>query len=256
MHCTRNRSRSYLQRLANNNFLFLRLTMYKYLWLIFLFTRVSALSAASLSHQPSCVIAQEAPCSFVNDTVNVIGGNFCLQFHHLKVPGHVPLDLVQYYNNKSSYSSWVGTGMTLNYGFLIQGKSSAGKKQDKYDKYAAFNVELPGGSIVPCIAKSKGYGASYYHLDPEVVHDSFTNCGSGQMSARNNLKNIEMKEVIKSSICKGPGSAIMRFAFTKWSTCIVPFKSTESIQPRDCNKNRIIAEPGPLQSPALYTRIA
>ena len=168
--------------------------MYKALMSVcLLFFSVGQLHAKrsnDLAKQPTSVISEEAPCSFVNDTVNVIGGNFYLQMHHLSVPGHVPLDLVQYYNSKSNYTSWFGTGMSLNYSFAVSTTIDSGKKRDKHGKYHLTYVETPGGSVIRCLGEFKPTSKSDHYLDPEVIHDGFTNCGSGAVSARTNLKNI------------------------------------------------------------------
>src|ERR1700733_9281115 len=121
------------------------------LWL--LYTPLFSAQHTSLANQPPSVVAQAAPSTFVNGTVNAIDGNFCYAFHCLTVPGAVPLDLMQYYNSKSSYSSWLGRGMSLNYSFWIAGKEYSEKPDDKYDKYAAVLAEAEGGSIIRCFAK-------------------------------------------------------------------------------------------------------
>lgn len=67
---------------------------------------------ASLKNEPVC-LTEALPNSFVNNSVNAIDGTFYYAMHHIAVPGHVPLDLTQYYNNTGSFSSWIGTGMSL-----------------------------------------------------------------------------------------------------------------------------------------------
>lgn len=150
-----------------------------------------------LAKQPTCVIGEVAPCGFVNETVNVVDGNLYLRLCHLSVPGHVPLDLIQYYNSQSGYDAWFGKGMGLNYSFWMQGKSDSGKSRDVYGKYEALVAEAPGGSILSCIAKGIEEGSQDYFIDPKVIHNSFTNCAAGHISARSNLKNIRLKERIK-----------------------------------------------------------
>jgi hypothetical protein len=101
--------------------------MYNVFCIAFLLLLGSFLHAAgpsSLAKQPISVITEMPQSAFVNDTVNVINGSFYLQMHHMDVPGHVPLDLIQYYNNQSSYSSWLGVGMSLNYSFWMQGQQN------------------------------------------------------------------------------------------------------------------------------------
>ncbi len=168
---------------------------YWYLFILIMGASLQADDAQMLSKQPICVIGEVAPCAFVNDTVHVVDGSFFLRMHHLDVPGHVPLDLVQYYNSKSSYSSWFGAGMTLNYSFWMQGVVDA-KRSHSY--YEALIAEAPGGSIISCLAKIDDTSSSTidydYYLDPKVIHESFTNCGSGHISARTNLKNCYIKE--------------------------------------------------------------
>lgn len=138
-----------------------------------------------------------APSSFVNDTVNVIEGNFYLTMPHLRVPGHVPLDLVQYYNSQSRYTSWLGVGMSLNYAFAMMGSEDSEKTHDKYGKYALLACEVPGGSIIRCIGKPEFDSTNDFYIDPDVIHAGLTNCGSGEISARHNLKNIRLKEKMK-----------------------------------------------------------
>ena len=75
-----------------------------------------------LAKQPISVITEVPQNTFVNDTVNVITGGFYLQMPHMSVPGHVPLDLIQYYHSQSTFTSWFGTGMSLNYSFWMQGQ--------------------------------------------------------------------------------------------------------------------------------------
>ena len=157
----------------------------------------SLISVEPLSKQPLSVISEEAPCAFVNNTVNVVSGAFSLQMRHLTVPGHVPLDLVQYYNSKSSYTPWLGCGMSLNYCFSMVGNDDNQKSHDKHDKYEQLIAESPGGSIIRCLGKSSTNSKTYYYLDPAVIHEGFTNCGSGNISARTNLKNVRLKEKVK-----------------------------------------------------------
>ncbi len=145
----------------------------------------------ALSAQPICIAREAAPCAFVNN-VHVVDGGLYLSMNHMKVPGHVPLDLVQYYNNKSNYSSWFGTGMTLNYCFWIQGIGDVKSGHD----YDGVMAESYGGSIISCIAKGIEEGSQKFYLDPAVIHKGFTNCGAGSISARTNLKNCYIKEKI------------------------------------------------------------
>ncbi len=179
---------------------------------------VSSLEAANrpdLSLQPTCVIGEAAPCSFVNDTVNVVDGNLYLRLHHLSVPGHVPLDLVQYYNNKSSYSSWFGMGMSLNYSFAAWTKMPGHKKHDKYEKYNETLTERSAGSIIRCLGKFEPYKKANYFLEPDVIHDGFSNCGSGYISARTNLKNIKFSQDTESGYsdwaCYLPDGSVRKY---------------------------------------------
>lgn len=162
-----------------------------FLSFFFVLSSLVADDARKLAEQPISVIGEVAPCAFVNDTVNVVDGSFYLRMHHLSVPGHVPLDLVQYYNSQSNYSSWFGTGMSLNYSFWMQGSSDVKEGHD----YMGLYAEAPGGSIIACIAKASESSQEYY-LDPKVVHEHFTNCSSGHISARTNLKNTRIKEKV------------------------------------------------------------
>lgn len=152
---------------------------------------------SELAKQQPCVIAEEAPSSFVNNSVNVIGGNLYLELEHLTVPGHVPLNLIQYYNSHSSYTPWLGAGMSLNYSFAMVGNDESDKSHDIHDKYEQLLSESPGGSIIRCLGKSSNSSTTHYYLDPEVIHKGFTNCGLGTISARTNLKNVRLKEKIK-----------------------------------------------------------
>ncbi len=151
----------------------------------------------TLAKQPISIIGETAPCSIVNDSVNVVDGSLCLQFHHLRVPGHVPLDLVQYYNSKSNYSTWFGTGMSLNYSFAAWTARPGHKKRDKDEEYNETIVESAGGSIIRCLGKYKYDSKATYFLDPEVTKDGFTNCSGGILSARTNLKNISFVQDTK-----------------------------------------------------------
>lgn len=148
----------------------------------------------SLKNEPVCLITEALPNSFVNNSVNTIDGSFYYEMHHITVPGHAPLNLIQYYNNKGSFSSWIGTGMSLNYSFWMQGSDDSGKSHDVHDKYEALVTEAPGGSIIRCLGKSKPDGTTtHYYLDPDVIHSGLTNCGSGKLSARTNLKNTLLR---------------------------------------------------------------
>ena len=78
--------------------------------LVLVLAKVSYLypyATPTLSRQPICVVAESAPNTFVNDTVNVLTGSFYLKLPHMSVPGHIPLDFIQYYNSQSRYSSWL-----------------------------------------------------------------------------------------------------------------------------------------------------
>ena len=191
--------------------------MNKVLSLVFVLLSLSSLHASDpLSKQPTCVIAEEAPCAFVNDTVNVVNGNFYLQMPHLAVPGHVPLDLVQYYNSQSTYSSWFGTGMGLNYSFASWVKLYSDKKNDTEYKYSHILAESPGGSIIRCLGKLKNNKSIDFFLDPEVIHNDFTNCGSGPISARSNLKNTRINHFLENFTygyitCYLPDGAVRRY---------------------------------------------
>ncbi len=171
-------------------------------WVLFVIFALLPLSKSfgePLSKQSPSIISHQAPESFVNDTVNVIDGNFCMQIEHLDVPGHVPLDLVQYYNNQSNYESWYGTGMSLNYSFWMQGSSESFKKRDTKDKYELMLAEASGGSIISCIGEAIWHGTRDYFLDPEVIHKSLSNC-SGKISARTNLKNTRIREKVTNNV--------------------------------------------------------
>lgn len=155
---------------------------------------------STLANQSPNVIAHSPPNTFVNDSVNVIDGNFCFSTTHLTVPGAVSLPLIQHYNNQSNYSSWLGTGMTLNYSFWMQGQSDSDKTHDKDDKYALMMAESSGGSIIRCIGRYKDFdGTNHYYLDPAIIHEGLTNCGSSEISGRTNLKNVYIKEKIKEN---------------------------------------------------------
>lgn len=176
----------------------------------------SAHCGEPLSKQTPSIVSHQAPQTFVNDTVNVIDGNFCMQMQHLTVPGHVPLDLVQYYNNQSSYEGWRGTGMSLNYGFWIQGREYSEKKHDTEEKYALMIAEAPGGSIITCLGVAKSTGKSEYYLDPDVIYKGLSNCGSGKISARSNLKNVRIRENVKNDgygywTCYLPDGAVREY---------------------------------------------
>ncbi len=140
------------------------------------------------------VIGEVAPCSFVNDTVNVVDGSLYLRMHHLTVPGHVPLDLVQFYHNKSSYDPWFGVGMSFNYSFAAWDTEPGDRTDDKYERYNETIAESAGGSIIRCLGSAKPGKKADYYLDPKVIHEGFTNCGSGCISARTNLKNIRFRQ--------------------------------------------------------------
>lgn len=156
------------------------------------FPLLSSSPHLDLSKQPACVITELAPDTFVNNTVNVIDGNFYFSMHHLRVPGHIPLDLVQYYNSQSSYFYWLGTGMSLNYSFWLRGHLHSEKKHDTHGKYSQVFAEAPGGSILIGLQKFNSDGMTFF-LDPDVIHEGLTNIGSGRISARTNLKNISFK---------------------------------------------------------------
>ncbi|MBS0655023.1 MAG: hypothetical protein JSR46_04540, partial [Verrucomicrobia bacterium] len=51
------------------------------------------------------------------------------------------------------------------------------------------------GSVVCCLAKDKWRGSTYY-LDPDIIYSGLTNCGSGEISARTNLKNTFIVEKV------------------------------------------------------------
>jgi RHS repeat-associated protein len=188
-------------------------------WLLFNFSWLYSYTPPTLSKQPICVIAENAPNAFVNDTVSVITGSFYLKLHHMNVPGHIPLDFIQYYNSHSKYTPWLGTGMSLNYSFSMQGLESVA---DKHEKYSSQLVSLPGGSIISCLGKNTPNGTSYYFLDPKVVYEGITNCSSGQISARTNLKNLRVKERVYYNAsalwtCYLPDGSVRRYhrAFDK-----------------------------------------
>ena len=107
----------------------------------------------------------------------------------------MPLDLVQYYNNKSKYSSWFGTGFSLNYSFWMQGVPDP---KNSHNSFEGLIAEGPGGLILSCIANFDAESSSAveydYYLDPSVIHEGFTNCGSSSISARTNLKNCRINE--------------------------------------------------------------
>ncbi len=174
----------------------MRPIMYHMLFVcLFLFSYVHAnQNHRDLSKQPVSVVGEVAPCSFVNESVNVVDGSLNLQFHQMTVPGHVPLDVVLYYNNKSRYTNWFGIGMCLNYSFSAWTGSPGHKKKDKHKEYNETLAESAGGSIIRCLGKFKEDKKANYFLDPEVVKDGFTNCNSGQISARTNLKNIKFTQ--------------------------------------------------------------
>lgn len=166
--------------------------MYYVLLLLLSFSSLFSLDHVKLSKEPACIVAESAPNSFVNGTVNAIGGNFYFAMKHLHVPGHIPMDLIQYYNNQSSYSYWLGTGMGLNYSFWIQGQVFSHKDHDTHNKYSEVHVEAPGGSILIGLSKFDDKGMTYY-LDPDIIYKGLANTASGKICARTNLKNLSIK---------------------------------------------------------------
>ena len=176
--------------------------MYKYLALFYfvsILVPLNAQPASSLKAQAPCVVAEVAPCAYVHDMVNAVDGSVYLKLPHISVPGHVPLDVVQYYTNKNDYTSWFGSGMTLNYSFEAWLKLSSDKKRDTNDKYSHLLAETAGGSIIRCLGKIKYGKYQDFFIDSEVLHEGFTN-SSYAISARTNLKNTKISHKLKEGV--------------------------------------------------------
>jgi RHS repeat-associated protein len=125
-----------------------------------------------------------APSSFVNN-VNTIFGSFHDAETDLIVPGPTPLHFTRYYNSESFFHGPLGyMAMGVNYPGSIKGLL---RNEVSYDEVTILE---DGGSILhyatndPADAKK-----CKYYLHREVIHEGFTNTGSGEISGRTNLKN-------------------------------------------------------------------
>ena len=133
------------------------------------------------------------PSSIVNGTVNTISGSYCEQTTDLLVPGPEPLVFTRASINDQN--GWLYKGWTMNqhaafhlgkYGHIWSGKFSSNYPliHDPQDPPSLYKIDL---------GKLYSYGG--------------TNCGSGEISGKNNLKNcqLHLNPAVKS-ICFGDGS--------------------------------------------------
>ncbi len=138
-----------------------------------------------LTQEPS-TIAEAEPSSFVNGSVNAITGTFFHTSTDLIVSGPVPLHLRHYYNSDCFFNNWMGyAAMATNYNSFVQGLLPGPD-----DHHLKMIAEEDGGSVVQYVAQNKkGCKSLGFYLHPKVIHDGFTNAGSGLISARTNMKN-------------------------------------------------------------------
>jgi hypothetical protein len=166
------------------------------LFLCFLAFTKNAIASSdhSLATAEEVITSEVSPSTMVNDTVNVIEGSFSFSGFDLHVPGQESLHVMHFYNSKSRYDSWLGIGMSLNYSFWMAGTNPCNESNSDYSH---LNVESAGGSIISYLGKE---GRSTYFLTPKVIHKGITNCGSGELSGRTNLKNAYVKNTFSLTI--------------------------------------------------------
>jgi RHS repeat-associated protein len=158
-------------------------------------------STEKISEKDVTVTAEAQPSTFVNH-VNTIFGNLLIPTVDLSFEGPTPLSMVRYYNSQNVGYTWLfGIGMTSNYAQIIKGMpvsdraaeimdKKASKSNDK-DAFVYAVADEDGGSLISCSAKPELKEMDFY-LDPDTIHKGLTNTGTGEISARTNLKNTKM----------------------------------------------------------------
>ncbi|MFT5319838.1 MAG: hypothetical protein ACI8RA_003123 [Chlamydiales bacterium] len=134
------------------------------------------------------------PRTIVNGSVNVVTGDYCENAVDLILDGPEPITI------NRTHSSSLQTG-NLNWGwnsshdcrllFFDMDHSDGGHHSTKWKK--AYSQE-PSGSGVFFLSEGKAMKRAY-KLDIGKHGKGLTNCGSGEISAKTNMKNINLKVI-------------------------------------------------------------
>lgn len=151
------------------------------------------------------------PSSVVGGCVNVISGDFFEFQRDLVLEGPEPLVLERYYSSSDSSCGTLHNGWHLNHqGTVIVRDIPIGNPEDPQVEYL-HHVEYKGpfGSEIR-FDDSCGRGMMGIHQD--VLKRGVTNCGSGQISSRTNLKNLRLSLKKHGATLKRKGNGKLKFS--------------------------------------------
>ncbi len=147
------------------------------------------------------------PDSMVGGCVNAITGSYCEATRDMVIAGSNPINLTRSYNSNSTEEGTFQYGWNINLPgqgvVLVPDPESNSARKDrrsflKPDPLSTAYIKH-GGSF---LTFEGGVKTKEYHIERKQLQYGLTNCGSGLLGAKENIKNI---------ICKGDPSS---FAFT------------------------------------------
>ncbi len=144
-------------------------------WLFLFFTLWLYLPALS-AHQAQLVATESDPDAFVQNSVNVINGDYCEAATDLVITGPDALVLQRFYSTKDAITAvQAGNWRILPQRFLVIGKDPSGKScsvgKDRFEWTAAFAGERSGG-ILPYSGWRNSNGITKDPLKIDVLSDA------------------------------------------------------------------------------------
>jgi RHS repeat-associated protein len=156
---------------------------------------LSGFDQSALQSTPSTITGEAEPSSFVNHSIHAISGSFYDRSVDMVMPGAEPLHFIRYYNSQNSalFTS-LARGMGSNFPTAVGGLQETDCQE--------IIAEEDGGSIVKYVAKEFERDMDFY-LDPQIVHNGFTNGRAGALSGLENLKNNSYRLKTNSDYTSG-----------------------------------------------------
>lgn len=134
------------------------------------------------------------PSTIVNKCVSIISGCYLDSDLDFSIPGAEPFAMHRHFMGDTDLKGVLGRGWHHNYfGKINRWKN---KKHGVAGKYRASVLE-GGGALYQYAAKEK----YHYKMLRSAYRDAVTNCGSGTMSARTNIRNNILTHIQKADEC-------------------------------------------------------
>lgn len=166
------------------------------LFLLFIFPFISVQSEedTKLPDVPLSVLKGE-PSSFVNDSVNVITGEYQDVQTDVIIPGPIPLTFRRFY--VSSYNGLGGLCHGWNINHFGQIELQRSDENAKIEQ--SFVWEHGGGcALYEGKAEHSSKKYQYYTITPNALEKGITHCGSYQLSGGANVKNNKLAFLYKT----------------------------------------------------------